>query len=138
MLDVLIKALSFVAIICIGYIFKRIGIFNDEDYRIVSKIVINLTLPAAVINSFADFKMDYSLLEVLVIGFLGNVVMVIIALMLTRRETAAAKLFYIFSMIKFKCRRCFRLLVINIFSLFFFSCLFDFFRLLSLCIARFD
>lgn len=98
MLDVLIKALSFVAIICIGYIFKRIGIFNDEDYRIVSKIVINLTLPAAVINSFADFKMDYSLLEVLVIGFLGNVVMVIIALMLTRRETAAAKLFYIFSM----------------------------------------
>lgn len=98
MLDVLVKALSFVAIICIGYIFKRIGIFNDEDYRIVSKIVINLTLPAAVINSFADFKMDYSLLEVLVIGFLGNVVMVIIALMLTRRETAAAKLFYIFSM----------------------------------------
>lgn len=98
MLDVLVKALSFVAIIGIGYIFKRIGIFNDEDYRIVSKIVINLTLPAAVINSFADFKMDYSLLEVLVIGFLGNVVMVIIALMLTRRETAAAKLFYIFSM----------------------------------------
>lgn len=98
MLDVLIKALSFVVIICIGYIFKRIGIFNDEDYRIVSKIVLNLTLPAAVINSFADFKMDYSLLEVLIIGFLGNVLMVIIALLLTRRETAAAKLFYIFSM----------------------------------------
>lgn len=98
MLDVLVKALSFVAIICIGYIFKRVGIFDKDDYRIISKIVINLTLPAAVINSFADFKMDYSLLEVLLIGFLGNVVMVFIALMLTRRETAAAKLFYIFSM----------------------------------------
>lgn len=98
MLDVLIKALSFVAIICIGYIFKRIGIFNEDDYRIISKIVINLTLPAAVINSFADFKMDYSLLEVLVIGLLGNVIMVVLAMLMTRRETAAAKLFYIFSM----------------------------------------
>ena len=39
MLEVLIKALSFVAIICIGYIFKRVGIFGREDYRIVSKIV---------------------------------------------------------------------------------------------------
>lgn len=98
MFDVLVKALSFVAIICIGYIFKRVGIFNKEDYRIISKIVINLTLPAAVINSFIDFKMDYSLLEVLIIGLLGNVLMVLLALIMTRRETPAAKLFYIFSM----------------------------------------
>lgn len=98
MLDVLIKALSFVAIICIGYMFKRVGIFGREDYRIVSKIVLNLTLPAAVINSFADFKMEYSLFGVLLIGLLGNVLMIILALLFTRRETSAAKLFYIFSM----------------------------------------
>lgn len=98
MLEVLTKAMSFVAIICIGYIFKRIGIFGREDYRIVSRIVLNLTLPAAVINSFADFKMDYSLLGVLLVGLLGNIFMVLIALLVTKRETAAAKLFYIFSM----------------------------------------
>ncbi len=98
MLEVLIKALSFVAIICIGYIFKRVGIFGREDYRIVSKIVLNLTLPAAVISSFADFKMDYSLLGALLVGLLGNVIMILIALLVTKRETADAKLFYIFSM----------------------------------------
>ena len=98
MLEVLIKAFSFVAIICIGYNFKRVGIFGRDDYRIVSKVVLNLTLPAAVISSFTGFQMDYSLLNVLMIGFLGNVVMVIIALLFTRRDNAAAKLFYIFSM----------------------------------------
>lgn len=98
MLGVLTKALSFVVIIIIGYYLKKKGLFGPNDYSILSKIILNLTLPAAVIVSFAHFEMDYSLFALLGIGFALNVLVILLALFMTRRETAGAKLFYIFNM----------------------------------------
>lgn len=98
MLIVLSKALAFVLIILIGYICKRRGVFAPTDYQLVSKIVLNITLPCAVISSFAHFQLDLSLLAAVALGFSGNCVMIFVALMLTRRETLAAKIFYIFSL----------------------------------------
>ena len=98
MLIVLSKAIAFVLIILIGYICKRRGVFAPTDYQLVSKIVLNITLPCAVISSFAHFQLDLSLLAAVALGLSGNCVMIFVALMLTRRETLAAKIFYIFSL----------------------------------------
>ena len=98
MLVVLSKAIAFVLIILIGYICKRRGVFAPTDYQLVSKIVLNITLPCAVISSFAHFQLDLSLLAAVALGLSGNCVMILVALMLTRRETLAAKIFYIFSL----------------------------------------
>ena len=98
MLIVLSKAIAFVLIILIGYICKRRGVFAPTDYQLVSKIVLNITLPCAVISSFAHFQLDLSLLAAVALGLSGNCVMILISLMLTRRETLAAKIFYIFSL----------------------------------------
>ena len=98
MLVVLSKALAFVLIILIGYMCKRRGVFAPTDYQLVSKIVLNITLPCAVISSFAHFQLDLSLLAAVALGLSGNCVMLFVALMLTRRETLAAKIFYIFSL----------------------------------------
>lgn len=98
MLVVLSKAIAFVLIILIGYICKRRGVFAPTDYQLVSKIVLNITLPCAVISSFAHFQFDLSLLAAVALGLSGNCVMLFVALMLTRRETLAAKIFYIFSL----------------------------------------
>ena len=98
MLIVLSKAIAFVLIILIGYLCKRRGVFAPTDYQLVSKIVLNITLPCAVISSFAHFQLDLSLLAAVALGLSGNCVMIFIALMLTRRETLAAKIFYIFSL----------------------------------------
>lgn len=98
MLVVLSKALAFVLIILIGYLCKRRGVFAPTDYQLVSKIVLNITLPCAVISSFAHFQLDLSLLAAVALGLSGNCVMLFVALMLTRRETLAAKIFYIFSL----------------------------------------
>lgn len=98
MLIVLSKALAFVLIILIGYICKRRGVFAPTDYQLISKIVLNITLPCAVISSFAHFQLDLSLLAAVALGLSGNCVMIFVALMLTRRETLAAKIFYIFSL----------------------------------------
>ena len=98
MLVVLSKAIAFVLIILIGYMCKRRGVFAPTDYQLVSKIVLNITLPCAVISSFAHFQLDLSLLAAVALGLSGNCVMIFVALMLTRRETLAAKIFYIFSL----------------------------------------
>lgn len=98
MLVVLSKAIAFVLIILIGYMCKHRGVFAPTDYQLVSKIVLNITLPCAVISSFAHFQLDLSLLAAVALGLSGNCVMILIALMLTRRETLAAKIFYIFSL----------------------------------------
>lgn len=98
MIDVIAKALSFVLIIFIGYRLKCSGFFAKDDYKLISKIVMNITLPGAIISSFAHFQMDYSLFTLVAIGLLANAFMVAVAFLMTRRETAAAKNFYIFSM----------------------------------------
>ena len=98
MLVVLSKAIAFVLIILIGYICKRRGVFAPTDYQLVSKIVLNITLPCAVISSFAHFQLDLSLLAAVALGLSGNCVMILVALLLTRRETLAANIFYIFSL----------------------------------------
>ena len=72
--------------------------FAPTDYQLVSKIVLNITLPCAVISSFAHFQLDLSLLAAVALGLSGNCVMILVALLLTRRETLAAKIFYIFSL----------------------------------------
>jgi predicted permease len=53
MLDILLRAGSFIAIIFLGYFLKRIGFFKQEDFALLSKITIRITLPCAIVTSFA-------------------------------------------------------------------------------------
>lgn len=76
MTAVLIKAGAFVSIIMMGYLLKRAGFFQAKDFYLVSRIVIKITLPAAIVSNFSRITMDYSLLFVCVIGFLCNCVTV--------------------------------------------------------------
>lgn len=98
MLVVLSKAAAFIIIIAVGYWFKKLNIFSKDDYHLVSKIILNITLPGAVISSFAHFKMDYGLFGAVALGLLGNIFMMLLAMLLTRRETPSAKIFYVFSL----------------------------------------
>ena len=98
MLEVLSKAAAFILVIVAGYGCKKKGLFSPQDYQLVAKIILNITLPCAVISSFAHFKMDYSLIIAVFLGLIMNVAMMLTALLLTRRETPAAKIFYIFSL----------------------------------------
>ena len=53
MLNILIKAGSYVAIILLGILLRRIGFFKESDFSVLSKIVIKVTLPAALIVNAA-------------------------------------------------------------------------------------
>lgn len=52
MLDILLRAGSFVTIILLGFLLRKIGFFQREDFSLLSKITIRVTLPCAIITSF--------------------------------------------------------------------------------------
>ena len=71
-MDILWNLLSLLAPLALGYFLKRKRFFGPRDYQLLAKIALNITLPAAVICSFADFTLDYSLLSLILLAFLAN------------------------------------------------------------------
>ena len=59
-LGVLAKAFAFMGIIVLGYTLKKIHVFKPEDFYVLSKIVIRITLPCAIISNFSKISMDMS------------------------------------------------------------------------------
>ena len=55
---VLIRAGSFLLIIVLGYVLKRARFFKPDDYRLVSKIILNVTLPASIAVNFSGTKVS--------------------------------------------------------------------------------
>ena len=56
MLDILTRAGCFVGIIVLGQILRRTGFFGPETFGVLSKIVIRITLPAAILASFPIYS----------------------------------------------------------------------------------
>lgn len=63
MLDILMRAGSFACIILLGFFLKKIGFFKQEDFSVLSRIVIRITLPCAIITSFAGKRVDPAMLS---------------------------------------------------------------------------
>ena len=70
--QVLLKASAYVFVIALGYALKKLHFFGPNDYKLIMKIVLNITTPAAVITNFASFDFDVSLLYVTLLGLLCN------------------------------------------------------------------
>ena len=57
-MDYIFKPMSFVFLIALGYILKRKGVFGKDDHRILSKILVNITMPCTIIQAFDGFQRD--------------------------------------------------------------------------------
>lgn len=86
MLNILIRAGSFVSIILLGYGLKRIGFFKQEDFTLLSKITIRITLPATIIVNFAGKQFDTSLLVLGLLAILCGAVYMAAAFLLERKR----------------------------------------------------
>lgn len=69
MLEVLIRAGSFVAVIFLGYVLRRIGLFRKEDFKVLSNVVLKITLPAAIVVSFANTRLTMDMFMLILLGF---------------------------------------------------------------------
>lgn len=83
MQDILIKAGCFVAIIILGYTMKKIGVLHQDDFMVLSKIVIRITTPAAIAVSFAGKEIDLSLLLLILLGLGSGIVLILAAYILS-------------------------------------------------------
>lgn len=90
---VLAKAFAFMALIVLGYTLKKIRVFRAEDFYVLSKIVIKITLPCAIINNFSKVSMDLSMLILCVIGIVCNLVYVGIGYAMNRNRSGDDKAF---------------------------------------------
>lgn len=79
MTDILIRAGSFVAIILLGYFLRTFGLFKESDFSILSKVVLKLTFPAAVISSFAGRQIDPGMLTLSAIAIGCGILYMLVA-----------------------------------------------------------
>lgn len=87
MLDILLRAGSFIAIIVMGYLLKRIGFFKQEDFTVLSKIVIRITLPCAIVTSFAGKTIDPALLSLTFIAIGCGITYISVAYLINRNHS---------------------------------------------------
>ena len=71
----LTKSIILVFLIVLGYLLKRIGLFKQEDSKLLSKIMLYVTLPAMLVNAFKNFTLDVSLVGFILIGIAANAVL---------------------------------------------------------------
>lgn len=93
MLDILMRAGSFVLIILLGYFLKKIGFFKQEDFSILSKITIRITLPCAIITSFAGKKIDPAMLSLVALAICCGFLYVGIGYFMNRHTTREKQAF---------------------------------------------
>lgn len=91
MFDVLIKSLTFILIIVIGYTLKKVDVLKKSDANVVATIIMNITLPCALLTSANGIELDATILILITIGIISNVVMMIIGYIASIKDDAKMK-----------------------------------------------
>ena len=98
MLDIIVRAGCFVSIILLGYLLKKMGVFQESDFGVLSKIVIRITLPAAIVTSFAGKEIDPGLLAIVLLGFGGGAIYILLGLLLNSKSTREQRAFEVLNL----------------------------------------
>lgn len=91
MLEVLIKSLTFILIIVIAYCLKQIKVLKKEDANVLATIIMNITLPCALLTSANGIELNGVIIILIVIGILTNVIMIMIGYFATQHEDNCLK-----------------------------------------------
>ena len=95
MLDILTRAGCFVAVIVLGHILRRTGFFGPETFGVLSKVVMKITLPAAILASAAGKPIDAGMLTLALVGLGGGILYIGIGWLIQFRGTRKQKAYFI-------------------------------------------
>ena len=98
MLEVLTRAGCFVAIIVLGFVLRKVGLFKAEDFTVLSKITIKITLPAAIITSFAGKQIDPGMLTIALLGVGGGVIYMLVGFLTNLRASREKRAFEVLNL----------------------------------------
>ncbi len=93
MQEILTRAGCFVAIIILGYLLRKVNFFHEGDFKILSKIVLKITLPAAIVSSFANKEIDIGMLAISLIGLGGGIFYMVLAYMMNLKNSKEKRAF---------------------------------------------
>ena len=98
MLQLLTRAGAFVAVILLGITLRKIGLFKAEDFRVLSNIVIKITLPAAIITSFSTNEIRPDMLILALLGFGGGALYMLLAFLWNVRRSKEQRAFEVLNL----------------------------------------
>ena len=84
--QILLSASAYALVIALGYALKRFKFAKPDDYRLIMKIVLNITMPCAVIVNFSQFDFTVSLLIATLLGFSCNLLLWLAGALLSGRD----------------------------------------------------
>ena len=84
-MDYIFKPMSYALVIMLGYLLKRAGFFGKDDHRLMSKIMVNITLPCTIIQAFDGFERDTKMFIIVGIGFICAFVPILLMYLTTGR-----------------------------------------------------
>ena len=98
MTDILSRAGAFVAIILLGYLLKRIGLFKEEDFGVLSKLLRKVTFPCAIITTFAGREIDPTMLVLALLAIGCGVIYMLVAAVINLRAPREQRAFDILNL----------------------------------------
>ena len=97
MTQVLFKSGAFVFIILLGFFLKSAGVFGKEDYQVLSRVVLNISLPAAIITSFSGLKLSMALMLLPLLGLVINFLQIFGGWLLAKKKPPLERILYMFN-----------------------------------------
>lgn len=94
---IIVRALCFLAMVLLSYGMKRAGLLSKEDGYALSRVIMNITLPCAIISSFSSIELSGSMLVFILFGLLANAILLAAAYFISRRKSREDIIYYILS-----------------------------------------
>ena len=92
--SIILRASFFLLMIVIAYALKRTGVLKKEDGISLARIVMNVTLPCAILVGFRTFVFEWSYMVIPVISLLAEVLMLAVGYAITRGRSRDERIFY--------------------------------------------
>ena len=91
---IFVKAIGFILVIIIGFVLKQIKILDKRDGQTIATIIMNVTLPCALLCNGNGVTINAAMLMVLAIGLSSNIIMLVISYFLSKKEGALNQGYY--------------------------------------------
>ena len=98
MVDILIRACFFLLLVILGYVMKKAGILSKGDGVALARVVLNITLPCAILVSFKTFVFEWTYMMIPLISFAANWLMLGWGYLLSKRGSREDRIFYMLEM----------------------------------------
>lgn len=91
---IFVKAIGFILVILIAFTLKKLRVLDKRDGQTIATIIMNVTLPCALLCNASGITIDLSMILILFIGLFSNMIMLVVSYLLSRRDSALVQGYY--------------------------------------------